>query len=141
MGELQIVKGLFASCFRLGSERWIHSNESAVLQIFDIGHYGFGSWTNKIKDIKLMRLEVMNRIVCDLDFKPADFNHWFWSNLDFNDEIKSTTAISIKFCTNFDYNQSILIFFDHFWLKDRKKLSYCRLFNRKWSISIYIKNI
>ena len=39
---------------------------------------------------KLMGLGVPNRIIDNSDFKPADFDHRFQSNSDFNNEIVST---------------------------------------------------
>ena len=50
-----------------------------------------------------MGLGVWHRIVDDSDSKPAKYNHWFWSDSDFD---------------NFDLNPYN---FDLFWLEDQFK--------------------
>ena len=67
-------------------------------------------WIWVSQDCKLMRLWVTNRIVDDSDLKPANFDHWFRSDSDFNDKIEVMIAIWIKFWYNFDYNRLISIF-------------------------------
>ena len=42
---------------------------------------------------KLMQLGVTNLIVDNSDFKPADSDRRFWSDLDFNNEIELTITI------------------------------------------------
>ena len=44
---------------------------------------------------KLMQLEIKNQIVDDSDFKPAHFDHQFWSDSKSNNESELMIAILI----------------------------------------------
>ena len=83
---------------------------------------GHSAWLGlRLSCTKLMRLGVPNRIVNDMDFKPANFDRRFWCDSDFNNEIVSTIVISIKIWSNFILKS---INFDWFWSKDCLNVDY-----------------
>ena len=100
-----------------------------------------------------MRLGLTNRIVDDLDFKVVDFDRRLRSDSKSNHESESTIAIWFRYKIDlFPYKIDLFPYkidlfrskFDLFWLEDRKRLSKCRLINRKWWIisktTIFIEN-
>ena len=104
-----LLSNLSKERFFANLKKKIPQNE--YLQLIEKGMWFNTFYFNQCLPIKLMQLGIVNQIVDDSDFKLANFDHRIWSDSDFNDQIKSTIAISIKFISNFGYNRSILIFF------------------------------